>query len=169
MTFPNGLHGLVIMTYKWTADQGKTVPELSLAWRSETCEVEEHARTLIQIWVPQATSIEVEGIDNGLEMTWRDGRISTWLRAIRDPQTARETRKAMAKAYDNVWRRIHARIAAKIKGSEWLDITFRADTFTWAFDTSNYVDYWDEPVLLDLAHWLQSLEPILKVVPEVTA
>ncbi len=160
----------VIMAYKWTADQGKTLPALSLAWRSEHCDVDEHACTLLQSWFPQATDIEVlDATDYGMSLKWRDGRINAWLRMIRDPQTPRDTRKAMAQAYDHVWRRIRARIDAKMKGAPWLEITFRADTFTWLFDVANYGDYWDDPPVLDFVHWLESLEPILKNVPEVTA
>ena len=158
----------VIMAYKWTADQGKTVPPLPLAWRTQDCDVDRHACALIQIWIPQATVIELRESDDGLHVVWRDARVTAWLQGIRDPRTPRDTRRAMAKAYDHWWRRVQARILAKTKEAPWLAITLRTDTFSWAFDTSNYADYWDDPVLMDLVHWFQSLAPILADVPEVT-
>ena len=160
----------VILAYKWTRDQGKTVPSLALDWRTGVVDLDAHARRLLQIWMPTAITITVEeeSYAFSIRMAWREARLTAWLQAMRDPQTPRETRRKLARQYAQWLRRVQGRIHAQTNGSPWLDIALRGDAFQWAFDADHYGDYWTDPALIDFVHWLQSLASLIVQIPEVT-
>lgn len=156
-----------ILAYKWTADQGRPAPSLTPAWRSQICDLDRHALTLVRLWMPAAHALTLVSsvADLRLHLTWRDARLTRWLLTMRDPNTPRARRQSLARQYATWHRAIHDRIAAK--ESDWLTLTFRGDRFSWRFDMDNYGDCWEEPFLLDLVHWLQSVAEILDTIPEV--
>lgn len=158
----------VILAYKWTADQGRPVPPLTPRWRTEACDLIPHAQTLVRAWLPFATDVtSPASVADVLHLVWRDTRLTRWLLTMRDPNTPRARRQYLARQYATWHRAIHDRMAAK--ESAWLTLAFRGDRFSWLFDVDNYGDYWEEPAILDLVHWLKSLADILIAIPEVAA
>lgn len=155
-----------LVAYKWTADQGVTVPLFLPTWRAHpSCNLADHIHTLIGLWLPDSTDLTVEDdADHGWYLAqWRDPRLNAWRAALRTaPPTAR---RDLLRQYAAWLRTIRAILQAQVRQTPWLSLALRKDTWTWQFDPGHSDGFWDDSPLLDLAHWLQTLAQQRATIP----
>jgi hypothetical protein len=155
----------VLMAFQWTAEQGRPVPPLTLAWRSGSCDLPAHLRTLVAAWMPTATAMTATDDGTHWTVSWRDTRWMAWRARLQDHGLSRVQRRDLARAYA-VWHHtLQARQAAYTQREPMISIRLEPDGLSWECDLSEYDSVWEEPVLLPFAHWLQSLVPLLDRIP----
>jgi hypothetical protein len=152
----------VLLAFQWTAEQGRALPPLALAWRSEPCDLPAHWRTLIAAWFPTATAITANDNQGEWTMTWRDTRWMAWRTRLQAPDLSRDQRRDLARACA-VWHHtLQARIHGEMQRDSLITIRLLPDGLSWTQGDDN--DWQTSPLLL-CAHWLQSLGPLFEKIP----
>lgn len=155
----------VLLAFRWTAEQGRPVPPLTIAWRTQSCEIPAHLRTLVTAWIPTATAITATDDDAHWTVTWRDTRWMAWRAFLQDPALSRSQRRDAARAY-MIWHHtLQARQQAVMQQNPMLAIQLTRDGVVWRANLQNYDGFWDDPLPVTFAHWLQTLVPLFARIP----
>ncbi len=152
----------VLLAFQWTAEQGRALPPLPLTWRSESCDLPTHWRTLIAAWFPTATAITVVENDGAWTITWHETRWMAWREHLQAPGLSRAQRRDHARAYA-VW---HHTLQSRLDGERQRGALVTARLLPGGLSwTQGADDDWQASPLLLCAHWLQSLVPVFEKIP----
>lgn len=159
-----------LLAYKWTADQGRSVPPFALTWRQGTPSRADHAARLLTCWIPTAQILPADAADDSsiLRLTWTDPTWTTWLTRLHDPALPTPIRRAAAHTYAHVWQAVQEFLAQSQDYAMQATVTAQGRRWTWQWDPD--YDHWDEyePMLVRWVHWLATLTDLLRPLWEVT-